>query len=54
MEETARLYRAVFDWDYTVDELLREGGHVAKEGRLAAWRRSLRRLLSGARRESSA
>jgi rhamnosyltransferase len=54
MEQTARLYRSVFDWDCTVDELLREGGHVPKEGRLAAWRRSLRRVLSGARDGSSA
>ncbi len=47
MEHTARLYREIFGWEYTADELLVEAGYTPKEKPVPAWRRSLRRLLPG-------
>ncbi len=50
MEHTARLYRLVFGWECTADELLAESGCIPDQGPLRAWKRTLLQSLSRASR----
>lgn len=50
MERTAELYRHVFGWECTAEEVFAEGGFAPSVPPASPWRRSLSRVLSAVRR----